>query len=97
MTNSQDIRHENSYFTTHVIVADDNRLFIAIDPSDPERLSVLGTGAQVVFALAESTSPQDAFNLSALINKLARQLVITVDSSHPLFSSPKSSIPLVRH
>jgi len=94
MANNSGTLHENSYFTTHVIVADDNRLFISIDPSDPQRLSVLGTGAQVLFALAELTSPQEAYDLSALINEFARQFIIIVDSSHALLSS-SGCVPLL--
>lgn len=81
-----DVRHENSFFTTQVTMSDDQRLFISLYPSDPQRLSVLGSGARVLFAVAESTTLDDARKLSYLINELCRQIVVVVDSSHPLFS-----------
>ncbi len=91
-----DVRHENSYFMTHVIVAEDHRLFISVDPSDPQRLSVLGTGARLLLALSESTTVEEAEMLSSLISEFGRQLIIEIDNSHPLFLSATVT-PLARH
>jgi hypothetical protein len=96
MTNIKDVRHENSYFTTRVIISEDRMLFISVDPSDPERLSILGTGARILFALSKSASSEEAQKLSDLINQLGHQLLIIVDNSHPLFSSPTCA-PSVYH
>jgi hypothetical protein len=83
-----DERSENSYFTTRVMISEDKRLFICINPADPQRLSILGTGAKIYFAISEVTSVEEAETLSGLINELSRQLLIVIDRSHPLFLSP---------
>jgi hypothetical protein len=83
MASMMDVRHQNSYFTTHVIASNDQRLFIAIKPSDPSRLSLLPTNACIYFALSELTSPEEAEQLSCLINELSRQILIVADESHP--------------
>ena len=78
-------RHENDTFSVKLIVAEDERCFLALNPSRPESLTLLSPDASLYIALKPEVTKSEANDLVLKLNAACEKLVFVIDQAHPLF------------
>ena len=85
-------RHENDTFSVKLVVAEDERCFLALNPSRPESLTLLSPNASMYIALKPEVTKSEANDLVLQLNAACEKLVFIIDQAHPLF--PAACKPL---